>query len=101
MSVAELESREVMLEAQGGLWSEAFARLRRNPGAIIGAVLVALFVITALAAPLLAPDDPRVQDLNLIDSGCCPGPRLTISSASTTSVATSSRASSTGRGSPC
>ena len=74
MSVAELESREVMLEAQGGLWSEAFARLRRNPGAIIGAVLVALFVITALAAPWLAPHDPRAQDLNLIDSGCCPGP---------------------------
>jgi peptide/nickel transport system permease protein len=74
MSVAELESREVMLEAQGGLWSEAFARLRRNPGAIIGAVLVALFVITALAAPLLAPHDPRAQDLNLITSGCCPGP---------------------------
>jgi peptide/nickel transport system permease protein len=74
VSVAELESREVMLEAQGGLWSDAFARLRRNPGAIIGAVLVATFVIVALAAPLLAPDDPRVQDLNLITSGCCPGP---------------------------
>jgi peptide/nickel transport system permease protein len=74
VSVAELESREVMLEAQGGLWSDAFARLRRNPGAIIGAVLVALFVITALGAPLLAPHDPRVQDLNLIDNGCCPGP---------------------------
>ncbi len=31
-------------------------------------------MVTALGAPLLAPDDPRVQDLNLITSGCCPGP---------------------------
>ena len=74
MSVAELESREVMIEGAGGLWSDALRRLRRNPGAIIGAVLVAVFVVVALAAPLLAPHDPRAQDLNLIVKGCCPGP---------------------------
>ena len=76
MSVAELESREVALEAQGGLWSDAFQRLRRNPGAIVGFVLVALFVIVALFAPLLAPDDPRAQQLALITKGCCPGPSV-------------------------
>jgi peptide/nickel transport system permease protein len=75
VSVAELESREVMIEAAGGgLWSDALRRLRRNPGAIVGAVLVAIFVLVALAAPLLAPHDPRAQDLNLIIKGCCPGP---------------------------
>jgi len=74
VSVAELESREVMIEGAGGLWSDALRRLRRNPGAIIGAVLVAVFVVVALAAPLLAPHDPRAQDLNLIVKGCCPGP---------------------------
>ncbi len=75
MSVAELESREVMIEGAGaGLWSDALRRLRRNPGAIVGAVLVAIFVLVALAAPLLAPHDPRAQDLNLIIKGCCPGP---------------------------
>jgi peptide/nickel transport system permease protein len=74
VSVAELESREIALEAQGGLWSDAFRRLRRNPGAIIGFVLVAIFILVALFAPLLAPHDPRAQDLNLIFGGCCPGP---------------------------
>jgi peptide/nickel transport system permease protein len=74
VSIAELESREVMIEAAGGLWSDALRRLRRNPGAIVGAALVAIFVLVALAAPLLAPHDPRAQDLNLIVKGCCPGP---------------------------
>src|SRR3954454_10611120 len=75
MSVAELESVEISLESsQGGLWSEAFRRLRRNPSAIIGAVLVRLFILVAIFAPLLAPDDPRAQDLQAIFNGCCPGP---------------------------
>jgi len=60
VSVAQLEAREVALEAPSGLWSEAWRRLRRNPGAIVGFVLVALFVVVAIAAPLLAPYDPRV-----------------------------------------
>ena len=75
MSIAELESRQVaVVGGQGGLWSDALRRLRRNPGAIVGFVLVALFVFVALFAPFLAPDNPRVQDLSLIDKGCCPGP---------------------------
>ena len=63
MSIAELESREVELEAPSGLWREAWERLRRNPGAIVGAVLVLVFVIAAVFAPWLAPHDPRAQGL--------------------------------------
>ena len=65
MSVAELESREVQLEARGGggLWSEAWQRLRRNPGALVGFALVALFVLVALLAPIIAPYHPRQQAL--------------------------------------
>jgi peptide/nickel transport system permease protein len=74
MSVVELESREVQLEAPSGLWSEAWQRLKRNPGAIVGFVLVAVFVVVAIFAPLLAPSDPRQQDLTLLREGCCPGP---------------------------
>ena len=60
MSVAELESREIALEAPGGgLWSDAFARLRRNPGAIVGFALVACFVVVAVFAPLIAPYNPH------------------------------------------
>jgi peptide/nickel transport system permease protein len=75
VSVAELESREIQLEAPSGLWSEAWRRLIRNPGAIVGFVLVALFVLTAIFAPLIAPYPPRGPgDLSLVADGCCPGP---------------------------
>jgi peptide/nickel transport system permease protein len=74
MSVVELEAREVQLEAPSGLWKDAWLRLRRNPGAIFGFVLVAFFVVVALIAPLIAPADPRTQNLGLIREGCCPGP---------------------------
>src|ERR671918_171323 len=70
MSVVELEAREVQLEAPSGLWKDAWLRLRRNPGAIFGFVLVAFFVVVAL----FAPADPRTQNLGLIQTGCCPGP---------------------------
>jgi len=74
MSIAQLEAREVELEAPSGLWREAWQRLRRNPGALVGFALVGLFVILALFAPLIAPFDPRAQDLSLLRGGCCPGP---------------------------
>jgi peptide/nickel transport system permease protein len=61
VSVVELESREVAFEAPSGLWSDAWRRLRRNPAAIVGFVLVGLFVFVALFAPLIAPYDPRAQ----------------------------------------
>jgi peptide/nickel transport system permease protein len=74
VSVAELESREIELEAPSGLWSDAWRRLIRNPGAIVGFGLVALFVLTAIFAPLIAPYNPRQQNLSLLVEGCCPGP---------------------------
>src|SRR5918999_1217866 len=74
MSIAELESREIQLEAPSGLWHEAWERLRRNPGAIVGFVLVITFALVAVFAPLVACDDPRDQDLSLLAEGCCPGP---------------------------
>jgi len=74
MSVVELEAREVQLEAPSGLWREAWARLRRNPGAIVGFFLVCAFVVAAIFAPVLAPSPPRAQDLSLLRGGCCPGP---------------------------
>ena len=74
MSVVELESREIQLEAPTGLWRDAWFRIRHNPGALVGFALVATFVVVAIFAPLLAPFDPRAQNLALIDRGCCPGP---------------------------
>ena len=75
MSIAELEAREVQLETGGsGLWRDAWSRLRRNPAALIGFALVGLFVVCAVFAPLLAPEDPRTGDLSRLGGSCCPGP---------------------------
>lgn len=73
MSVAELESAELGLESTGGLWREAWQRLRRNPGAIVGAFFVLSFVAVALLAPLIAPSTPGFIPTELPRS-CCPGP---------------------------
>ena len=74
MSVAEIEAVEIQLEAPSGLWRDAFRRLIRNPGAIIGFFFILVFVLTAIFAPLLATHDPVEQNLELIANGCCPGP---------------------------
>lgn len=42
----------------GGLWRNAWRRLRRNPTAIAGATIVLLFVAIALLAPLLTQYQP-------------------------------------------
>src|SRR3989442_5041480 len=68
MSVAQLESREIQIEAPSGLWREAWHRLIRNPAALAGFALVALFVGVAVFAPLLAPYSPRDTVAPLTDS---------------------------------
>jgi ABC-type dipeptide/oligopeptide/nickel transport system permease subunit len=68
MSVVELESREIQLEAPQGLWSEAWRRLRRNPAAIAGFVLVGFFVTLAIFAPLIAPYGSREVVAPLTDA---------------------------------
>jgi peptide/nickel transport system permease protein len=68
MSVVELESREIGLEQPSGLWSEAWERLRRNPGAIVGFVLVGIFIVLAIFAPLVAPYGARESVGPLTDS---------------------------------
>jgi peptide/nickel transport system permease protein len=77
MSVAELELTEIALEGQPiGLWSDAWYRLRRNPGAIIGFILVGVFVMCAIFAPWIAPHKPLDQDLTLLKAGIPPGPSV-------------------------
>jgi peptide/nickel transport system permease protein len=75
VSVAELEAREVTMETSGGgLWSDAWRRLRRNPGAIVGFAMVTIFVFIAVFAPLIAPYSPTDQNLAALHGTCCPGP---------------------------
>ncbi len=46
-----------------GLWRDAMRRLRRNKVAMLGAFFIAVFVLTALLAPALAPYPPNVGSL--------------------------------------
>jgi peptide/nickel transport system permease protein len=74
MSVAELEAREIQFDAPAGLWSEAWHRIIRNPGAIVGGIFVVTFVVVALFAPWIAPYGPKEQNLNLLNAGEPVGP---------------------------
>ena len=74
MSVAQVEAREVQLEAPSGLWSDAWRRLKHNPAAIVGFALVGIFLSIAIFAPWIAPEDPRSGDLSRLGGACCPGP---------------------------
>ena len=65
-------------EGDGGvsLTKSAFRRLRRDPVAITGAVIVVIFLVVAAFAPLLAPRDPLAQSLlSEIRPGFIPGGR--------------------------
>ncbi len=58
------------------LTRSAFRRLRRDPVAILGAVIVLVFLVVAALAPLLAPKDPLTQYLiSEIRPGNIPGGR--------------------------
>ncbi|MDO3703614.1 ABC transporter permease [Micromonospora sp. C28SCA-DRY-2] len=54
--LAELAARDD--ERGVSLWQEAFRRLRRNPAAIIGAVILVLFVLVAVVGPFFVPYGP-------------------------------------------
>lgn len=74
MSVAEIEAREIGLQAPSGLWHEAWYRLIRNPAAVLGGVFVSIFVTVAVFAPWIAPYGPKDQNLDLLNNGKPVGP---------------------------
>jgi len=74
VSVAELEVLELELEPPTGLWAEARYRLLRNPGALLGAFFVTVFVTVAVFAPWIAPYGPKESNLDLLHNGEPVGP---------------------------
>ncbi|OLT11022.1 ABC transporter permease [Pseudonocardia sp. CNS-139] len=81
MTATWLDRRRSRIDDLAGgrsLGSEALRRLRREPAAIAGAVIIGLFVVVAAFAPLIAPHDaaqpfPELQE-NL-RPGSIPGPQ--------------------------
>jgi peptide/nickel transport system permease protein len=48
--------------APDSLWRQAVRRLQRNPGAMLGLVILAALVLAALLAPAISPFDPIKQN---------------------------------------
>ncbi|GAA4679475.1 ABC transporter permease [Phytohabitans rumicis] len=74
--LAELSA--VRDDEQGvSLWREAWRRLRRNPSAIVGTVILVIFVLVAVVGPFLVPHDPvdpsGIRE-GVIRAGLIPGP---------------------------
>jgi ABC-type dipeptide/oligopeptide/nickel transport system permease subunit len=61
VSIAAAEARELELEQPSGLWRDAWQRFRRNPAAIVGVVIITVFILIALLAPAIAPHGPNEQ----------------------------------------
>lgn len=77
MSLSEVEAAtdSEQLEGGGGMRKAAWRRLRRDPVAIVGFSLIALFVLVAILAPLIAPYEPRDQPgAGIITPTTIPGP---------------------------
>lgn len=56
------------------IWAEAFGRLRRSPMAIVGGVIILLFVLVAALAPVLAPyEGEETPGMNLVSPTSIPG----------------------------
>ena len=73
--VAELEAAELELEAPSGLWRDAWRRLRRNPGAIVGFVARRHCSCSSRSSRRwIAPYDPREQNLALLRERLLPRP---------------------------
>jgi peptide/nickel transport system permease protein len=49
--------RDDATDVGASIWQLAFRRMRRNPGAIVGAAIVLVFILVAIFAPLIAPYD--------------------------------------------
>ncbi|HXH23279.1 MAG TPA: ABC transporter permease [Dehalococcoidia bacterium] len=49
-----------------GLWEDAFRRLIRNRLALVGLLILVVFAVAAVLAPLIAPFDPNEQNYDAI-----------------------------------
>lgn len=62
----ELRVDEGSADHGRGFWGDAWVRLRRNPAAIVGGLIVLMLVIISVIGPYVIPWDYRVQDLEAV-----------------------------------
>jgi len=66
MATVEAVRPVVQTTAARGLWSDAFARLRKNRLAMVGLVLVIVLLLLAIFGPIFAPYPYQAQDLKAV-----------------------------------
>jgi oligopeptide transport system permease protein len=66
MATLEAVRPVVQTTAARGLWSDAFARLRKNRLAMIGLVIVIVLLLLAILGPIFAPYPYQAQDLKAV-----------------------------------
>ncbi len=66
MATLEAVRPVVQTTAARGLWSDAFARLRKNRLAMIGLVIVVVLLLLAILGPIFAPYPYQAQDLKAV-----------------------------------
>ena len=70
-----VESPDLESERGASLWRGALGRLKRNPSAIVGALIVLSFVVISIIAPLLTSFEPAsAKYAGQITPGSVPGP---------------------------
>lgn len=68
-------AQAALKDSTGGFWSDVLRRLRRNPTAWMGGVIVLLFILVAALAPLLAPfPETALPGAKFITPTHIPGP---------------------------
>lgn len=72
MTAITANARATEARVSGGLWSDAFRRLRRNRPALLGLVCIVVFVGVAIFAPLIAPYGPYEGKLGPSNAGPTP-----------------------------
>ena len=51
--------------ASAGLWHDAARRLRRDPAAVAGLIIILVLIVVAIAAPWITPYDPNDQSFRI------------------------------------
>ncbi len=61
----EMEETQDIIIAEPTFFQESVHQLKRNKGAIAGLIVITLFMLVGIFAPVIAPHDPLIQNIEL------------------------------------